>query len=294
MTASLAKMKRLLKPIYDWLRRDPRLPRFAMYIALTWILHPKNALTKLRERRFYSRLLGRVRSGVIFDLGASNGGKAEIFYRHSSKVVCLEPSPQAADSLRKRFAHCDELTIVEAAVSDSLGTGTLLEFEPGSAYNTLHKRWAQTLSQVHTNRFGFSMPAPAEREVRLVTIDRLIAEHGRPRYIKLDVEGFEWLAIKGMGLPCEIVSAEFNLPEFLPDLENAVRKLELLGNNVGFNAVISEPPIQFEFSRWQSGAVILEQIRNAGWGYVELYCRSSPTSEILPSPTLSAKAQNHS
>jgi FkbM family methyltransferase len=267
-------MKRLGKPVYDWLRRDPRLPRFAIYTALTWIVHPKTALAKLRERRFYSQLLGKIRSGVVFDLGASNGGKAEIFYRHS-RVVCLEPSPQAADSLRKRFAHCSDLTIIEAAVSDASGWGTLLEFEPGSEYNTLHKGWAQALSQSHTNRFGFSRPAPAEKEVRLVTIDQLIAENGRPRYIKLDVEGFEWLAINGMSQHCDLVSAEFNLPEFLTDLENVIAKLELLGNNVGFNAVISEPPVKFEFPQWQSGAEIVRQIRSAGWGYVELYCRSS-------------------
>jgi hypothetical protein len=140
-----------------------------------------------RERRFYRQLPDPARSGVIFDPGAAGGSKAAIFYRHGS-VVSVEPSRHAVANLRKRFAHCGNLTISHGAVSD----------------------W-----------FGFSMAAPSQQKVNLVTIDTLIAEYGAPRYIKAHIEGYEWLAVQGMSQPRELLSAEFNRRTFCPSWERA-------------------------------------------------------------------------
>lgn len=118
---------------------------------------------------------------------------------------------------------------------------------------------------------------PEERQVRLLSIDELVAIYGKPRYIKLDVEGFEWPAISGMSQIHELVSAEFNLPLFWQDLENVIGRLVELGNNrTRFNAVISEPPMKFEFPNWIAGAEALAAIRRSGWQYVELFCRTGP------------------
>ncbi len=119
------------------------------------------------------------------------------------------------------------------------------------------------------------MPEPRGNDIRMITVDALIEQHGRPRYIKLDIEGFEWNAIQGLNQPCELLSAEFNLPEFAIDLEQAIGWLEQLGGNAVFNIAIAEPPLRFEFEQWLPGPLVLERIRLAGWRYVELFCRAA-------------------
>ena len=41
------------------------------------------------------------------------------------------------------------------------------------------------------------------------TLDALIARHGRPRFLKLDVEGFEAEAVDGLSVPVPVLSFEF-------------------------------------------------------------------------------------
>lgn len=258
--------------------QDARFRDTSLFALLASLRNPAYAAKRRDEIRFYEDLLGPDRSGVILDLGASSGSKAQLF-RHHGHVICVEPSPVAADRLRERFGRCADVDILEAAVSDTAGQGTLLEFEPGSAFNTLSDRWADLLRDESRNRFGTSMPMPEERAVPLVTIDQLVERYGQPRYIKIDVEGSEWPAIRGMTRACPLVSAEFNLPEFRDELALVARRLEALGTHVTFNAAIEEPPARFEFADWLDASTVLDRIQAAGWRYVELFCRTTHAAD---------------
>jgi hypothetical protein len=68
-----------------------------------------------------------------------------------------------------------------------------------------------------------------EVEVEVTTLDRLIAEHGKPKFIKIDVEGFELQVVKGLSQPIEIISLEYT-PELTSNLKSAIEHLETLAN----------------------------------------------------------------
>ena len=263
-----------------WLTSQAWFRGSMLHRALRQVRHPIGARDRRREARFYRELLGHARFGLIFDIGASHGGKAELFREHA-QVVCVEPSSVAAENLRRRFVCATDVHVVEAAISDTNGTGVLFEFAPGSAYNTLSPKWAAALSDKESNPLGVSMACSRETAVPLTTIDALTTQFGRPRYIKLDVEGCEWLALKGMRQPCELMSAEFNLPEFSDELAHTIAYLDALAPDARFNAAISEPPRHFEFGEWLPGSAALARIHDAGWRYVELYCRT-PSARISP------------
>ncbi|MGQ9867158.1 MAG: FkbM family methyltransferase [Pseudanabaenaceae cyanobacterium] len=212
-------------------------------------------------------------SKVIFDLGAAMGGKAETF-RHYGRVVCVEPSTDAVAIRKMRFAQCPEVTILEAAIAERKGVANFFEFSPGSAYNTLSEKRVTVLANPSPNRFGFALANPHTKSVDLVTIDQLRQTYGDPEYIKIEVEGFELPAVKGMSRPCPLLSTEFHLPEFADELTQVVAYLEELGGQPAFNVAISEPPGKFEFSEWLSGPQALECIWEAGWQYIELFCRT--------------------
>src|SRR5262249_31607369 len=47
-------------------------------------------------------------------------------------------------------------------------------------------------------------------EVEVTTLDAMVGRHGMPRYIKLDIEGAEPLALAGLSRPPEILSLEYH------------------------------------------------------------------------------------
>ena len=71
---------------------------------------------------------------------------------------------------------------------------------PGSAKNTLSRKWANTLKD-DDKRFGHTLGFEQSRQVETVTIEQLIIAHGSPFFIKIDVEGHELSVLRGMRRP---------------------------------------------------------------------------------------------
>jgi hypothetical protein len=67
-------------------------------------------------------------------------------------------------------------------------------------------------------------------DVQITTIDFLIKKYGHPRYIKIDVEGYEFQALKGLTTKTGIISFEFTA-EYL---NNAIRCIQYL-HGLGYN-----------------------------------------------------------
>ncbi|MEO0830693.1 MAG: FkbM family methyltransferase, partial [Pseudomonadota bacterium] len=65
-------------------------------------------------------------------------------------------------------------------------------------------------------------------DVAVVTLTDLMSEFGVPRYIKIDVEGFESEVLKGLDQPAPLLSFEYHLRE-LEDLRASMSGLERLG-----------------------------------------------------------------
>ena len=114
--------------------------------------------------------------------------------------------------------------IVPEAVSDTVGTGVLIEHEPGSAKNTLNPKWAEILRNDST-RFGQTLSFESSKSVRTTTLEALITTHGVPHFIKIDVEGLEASVLRGLQRPVPYVSFEVNLPEFYEEGRECIELL---------------------------------------------------------------------
>jgi hypothetical protein len=72
----------------------------------------------------------------------------------------------------------------------------------------------------------------------MTTLDDLIARHGEPSFIKLDVEGFEAEALAGLARPVAALSFEFTTIQ--PEVAAAcIARCQALGY-VRYNAVLGE------------------------------------------------------
>jgi hypothetical protein len=86
--AMLQMLKALLRKLrlYDAMRRSPV---HGVYLRL---FYPELASRPRRELAFYRQALPTLRPGdLIFDVGANNGFKTDIFLRLGARVVCVEP-----------------------------------------------------------------------------------------------------------------------------------------------------------------------------------------------------------
>jgi FkbM family methyltransferase len=208
-----------------------------------WMLADRRVIDGRRaEVEFYRRHLRGFRPGdLFFDIGANEGYKTDVFLRLGARVVAVEPDRHSHDVLRRRFLthriFKPPVVIVGKAVSDQDGAETLWLDAPGSAKNTLNKKWVEIL-QTDERRFGVRLAFQNRQEVDTVCLETLIAAYGEPFFIKIDVEGHEPAVLHGLRHAVPYISFEVNLPEFRPEGEQCIERLATLAANGRFNYAV--------------------------------------------------------
>jgi FkbM family methyltransferase len=159
-----------------------------------------------------------VRSGdLVFDVGANHGEFALVYRRLGARVLCVEPNPTLAAKLRARYGSD---AVVEVAVSDQPGRATL-HLGSDSNYSTIVPAW---------------LPITKERDrlsdqsvdVDVTTLDRLIARHGVPTFLKIDVEANELPVLLGLSQPIRALMFEYQCP-LIDQVAPALDHLQALG-----------------------------------------------------------------
>ncbi len=152
---------------------------------------------------FYGRFLKP--GDIAFDVGAHVGDRALCFARLGARVVVVEPQPRLARALRLILKGHDAV-LVQALVGEA----------PGQA--TLHLNTANpTVATASADFIAAAAGAPgwegqswdASLTLPVTTLDLLIAAHGEPAFLKIDIEGYEAVALAGLSCPVPALSFEF-------------------------------------------------------------------------------------
>jgi FkbM family methyltransferase len=191
------------------------------------------------EIQFYSKVLEGFRRGdLVFDIGANHGAKTDVFLRLGARVVAVDPDETNERVLREGFLSLrvrpKPVVIVAKALSDKEAVETMWIDAPGSAKNTLNRKWVQVLRNDRT-RFGATLDFGHSKPVSTTTLDRLMEAHGVPFFVKIDVEGFEAVVLRGLRRPVPYLSFEVNLPEFRAEGMECVERLASLAPDGSFN-----------------------------------------------------------
>jgi FkbM family methyltransferase len=181
---------------------------------------------------------------LVFDIGAHVGDRVAAFRRLGARVVAVEPQPALGKTLRLFYGRDRQVTIEAAAVGRQPG-----EIELSLTLDN------PTVSTASTDFIAAAASAPGWQgqswgkrvRVPLTTIDALIARHGLPAFIKIDVEGFEAEALGGLTQPVAALSFEFTTIQ--RDIARAcIERCRALGYT-RFNTVLGESQ-KFAHSDW--------------------------------------------
>jgi FkbM family methyltransferase len=201
-----------------------------------------------RDRAAMGRLYARfIKPGdLVFDVGSHVGDRIAAFRRLGCRVVACEPNPALVTMLRLIYGRDKTIKIVPVAVGRTAG-----EIELKINIDN------PTVSTASTDFVKASEGAPGWEGqtwdktvgVRMTTLDALIARHGVPSFIKIDVEGFEAEALAGLTRPVAALSFEFTTIQ--RDVAQAcLARCRTLGY-VRYNAALGESQ-QLVHDDWQS------------------------------------------
>lgn len=237
----------------------------------SWILARKKQID------FYRHLLPELRPGdLIFDVGANEGLKTDLFLRMGARVVAVEPDETNQRILHERFVKLrvsrNPIVIVGKAASDKSSSESMWVDGPGSAVNTLSQKWADTLKE-NKERHTYEhcgLDFVQRKTVETTTLEDLIAAHGYPLFIKIDVEGYEVNVIRGLRRAVPYLSFEVNLPEFRPEGLQCVALLGELAADGQFNyAVDCERGLAME--QWVSSSEFAKILGNYSESTIEVF-----------------------
>jgi FkbM family methyltransferase len=208
-----------------------------------WAVAKREALASARkEENFYRSLLVDLRrDDLIFDIGANQGDKTDIFLRLGARVVSVEPDGTSRGILQDKFLRYrlrpKPVTLVGKAVSDKIGTEQMWIDGPGSAVNTISRKWADELKE-HKEDFkhgNCGLDFSRAEQVETTTVEELIRLNGVPYFIKIDVEGHELSVLRGLQRPVPFLSFEVNLRAFRQEGIECVGVLHRLKEDGRFN-----------------------------------------------------------
>lgn len=173
--------------------------------------------------------------GLVFDIGAHVGDRVASFRRLGARVVAVEPQPVAMRALRLMFRTDPGVTLVSGAVGAAIGTAHMF-------LNTANP----TVSTLSRDFIAAAEGAPGwegqiwdtTHEVAVTTLDALIAAHGLPDFVKIDVEGHEPEVLRGLTQALPALSFEITTIQRDPAL-HALENVARLGD-YRFNLSLGE------------------------------------------------------
>lgn len=209
-----------------------------MFVTLRGVLRSLRIYYGDRKRRdamdaLYRRFL---RPGdLAFDVGAHVGDRVASFRRLGARVVAVEPQPALVFTLRLLYALDFKVKIEPVALGSKTGTIELKLNPPNPTVATASNEFvaaaqgAPGWEDQHWTK---------TKTVRVATLDEMIARHGLPRFVKIDVEGFEDEVLAGLHHPLPMLSFEFTTIQRNVAL-SAIKRLA--GSSLySFNAVLGE------------------------------------------------------
>ena len=219
----------------------------------------------------FLRLMVPERS-LIFDIGANKGDYTNYYLRLGAHVISVEPDQENVAVLKSRFFWNKRVCIVNKAISDKKGEDQIFILKSGSGLNTMSRKWVESLQDPSINRWHKEHVFENSYTIQTTTLSDLISVYGKPFFIKVDVEGYEYNVIKTLNEKIQLLNLEANLPEFLEETILSIQHLIGVWSDYEFNICNN---CKFVFEVWKNGQDFCDLIRSTEGRYLDIWVRGN-------------------
>lgn len=182
---------------------------------------------------------------LIFDVGLNVGNKSEAFLERGAKVVGFEPQKECFIKAVDRLSKFDNFTAENVALSNKNGKSEIY-ISDAHTLTSMSKKFIQTVSGT---RFSNHVWRDYNEKITTTTLDNMITKYGKPKYIKIDVEGYEFEVLQGLSQPIEYISIEYT-PELYQNAELCINYLDQLYKKQCLYNYIYRENDHYMFSEW--------------------------------------------
>jgi len=181
----------------------------------------RSFLKKKRMVKFYRDFI--LENDLCYDIGANIGERTDIFIQLGAKVVVVEPQTSCFLILQNKCYKNNKTTLLNYAVGSQEKEDELLICDESTECSTLSSKFVSVYAQYS------GLHWQKKEKIRVTTLDTIIKQYGIPKFIKIDVEGYESEVFKGLSSKINFIVFEFNRP-LLNDTKLCLDRLEELGN----------------------------------------------------------------
>ncbi len=140
---------------------------------------------------------------VIYDIGANNGDDLAYYLLKAERVVAVEANPRLCEQILKRFqkeVELKRLIIENCALTDSFS---------GEIDFYIHR--VDHILSTLVEPVGRERDHFERTRITAISVSDLVAKHGEPYYIKIDIEGYDEKILEALyanGIKPPYISAE--------------------------------------------------------------------------------------
>ena len=247
-----------------------------LYLRLHLLLKKRDSPAQKANKEF----LGRVKfystfitkGDLCFDVGANIGNRVEPLLHIGARVVAIEPQEACHAQLLEKFDG--RIILVKKGVGDA---GGVKEFfiSDASTLSTFSRDFIENVKEGRFSQHAWNRSIPIE----MTTLDDLIAQYGLPKFVKIDVEGYELEVLKGLSQPVDFISFEYMVPEQTDKVFHCIQHIESIQAAAEWNYSVGES-MDFALRRWMSGKEMKNLVRQPAFSATEfgdIYCRNQTT-----------------
>jgi FkbM family methyltransferase len=233
---------------------------------------PSESIEMQRKREaFYSQFVKP--NDLVFDVGANIGNRTQPLLNVGAKIVAIEPQEKCYQILEKKFGSQIEIIKMGLGEKEEQKDFFIADAHTISSFST---EWIESVKKSRFKNYTWSEPI----KINMTTLDHLIAKYGIPKFIKIDVEGFEHEVLKGLTQPIDIISFEYTVPEQTQNIYDCLDQIEKYNRQIECNFSNAES-MELSLIEWKSidefkNFVKTQEFMSSGFG--DLYVRKIDTS----------------
>lgn len=200
-------------------------------------------LNDIQKRKlFYGQFVGN--NDLCFDVGANFGNRTQPLLELGTKVVAIEPQIECCKFLKKKFGNSIILINAGLGAKEEEKDFYISDAHTLSSFSI---DWVESVKKDRFKQFNWDKKV----KMQMTTLDNLISKFGKPKFIKIDVEGYEYEVLKGLSEPVEMISFEYTVPEQTESIVNCINQIHANSKDIELNYCIGED-MKFELENWIS------------------------------------------